>query len=1261
MTTSPVAATPAEYDVIRRLTQGLPAEFSNETDENRTITASFLRELAVWRLTNVNTTPMAISIERAIIVGALELASIGSTTAPLPPLSLTNCEIMGDVYLGDSAWTSVNLSRSRICGLTAAGLRVERNLLLNDVELASKGSVTIDLRDVVVGANLEARRFGCGREHHCRLLLDQAHVGGSVLLTGSSLSAWGEDRRALSMNGMTVNADCLLNSTTEHRFEITGDVSVVNATIGGRVSFRGARVDNAGIECLVMDGTRVGGDVLFDDHEGQHFEANGAVCLRGVSLRSSIDLTGATLVGRPDSLLLIGAQIGANFISKRLHANGAIGLTRATIGGEVRMQGASLSGTKQSGKQELFALYMNESVVRGSVFLCSDGTDRFEAKGLVDLYSAQLDRNLVMNGANVGQHLDITEVGVVYDRTIRALRPHNAEHISKGMAVDLRQARIRGKALLGAADEHRFEARGLVCLNGATIGSELFLRGARLSNNLRYTLSLNSAEIARDVFLDSSSTSRFESRGSVSGWGCTIGGGLRCKGALFRQREPNKPSGQKTGDEEFLPTERGDPATIREDEISPTERLDQAIPEEFLPAMRFDQATIRGEVFLLHTTEHPFVAKGSVLFEHARIEGDVKCDGACLFGKSEIALSLADAVITGGVLLTSSDNHRFEGRGQICLDRAQIGGNLDLTGARIRNPRIADKRDEPSATAKASAGGIALHAVDVSIGGDVHLCCAVNRRFKARGQIVLAKATIKGRLHCRGAKLHGERLPQGYRREERFPVLSLYSGVVNDKIVMEASEDYPFEAIGFVDLSHTRIGAGIICTATYFDNPLGTALSLESAKVTGDVYLTDADAKQPGRFREFRSNGDVDLQAVEISGDLSCDGSFRSERQGPDEKDQGKALIFDNGRVSHRWYVRLKSDSVGEASMRGGRVGDLDDDGGNNWGDIPTEYRDNEDKKRTWFRKRVAWRLPRWLQLLVWGEVICSYRDEAAGTPVLRGIKLRLDGFTYDRFGPWEPPKEPTDWFERPLWWLAKNLDLGVRQNMWVSRCEWLKRQYRGDNPKPEDFFPQPHEQAAKALFAMGHSFDSRRVVNDRSAHQTRCNADEVLSRLFMSLYRLGFGCGYLPNRALFTTVCWWLIGFLVTWFALSQWHGVILVKAATSTEIIRSFDNPDVYNKRPQFDPRRDVRKDDGSVIYGAYERIETRDIACTSDDIDAGLYALDTMLPVLDLHMEEKCEVSSDRPISRFLKALYAMVGWIIVALAAFTCTGAFRRIPN
>lgn len=51
--------------------------------------------------------------------------------------------------------------------------------------------------------------------------------------------------------------------------------------------------------------------------------------------------------------------------------------------------------------------------------------------------------------------------------------------------------------------------------------------------------------------------------------------------------------------------------------------------------------------------------------------------------------------------------------------------------------------------------------------------------------------------------------------------------------------------------------------------------------------------------------------------------------------------------------------------------------------------------------------------------------------------------------------------------------------------------------------------------------------------------------------------------------------------------------------------------------------------------------------------------MLPVLNLHMKDKCEISSEWPLLRMAKGAYAAIGWVIVALATFTCMGLLGRL--
>lgn len=192
----------------------------------------------------------------------------------------------------------------------------------------------------------------------------------------------------------------------------------------------------------------------------------------------------------------------------------------------------------------------------------------------------------------------------------------------------------------------------------------------------------------------------------------------------------------------------------------------------------------------------------------------------------------------------------------------------------------------------------------------------------------------------------------------------------------------------------------------------------------------------------------------------------------------------------------------------------------------------------------------------------------------------------------------------------------------------------------------------------MGHGADARRVLNDKFFHESRCCADEWLARQFMRIYRWGFGCGYLPMRAFATFLIWFALGWLGVSAAMEEndRNNVVLVRSATGVEIVRSLSRPEDLQRSPVFDEKRDRRE---GPVYASVDKVSVRDIPCT--DISPALYAFDTMLPVVDLHMMEKCEMAADAPGWRFGKAIYSAIGWIITVLAALTWTGVLRRTPE
>jgi len=116
--------------------------------------------------------------------------------------------------------------------------------------------------------------------------------------------------------------------------------------------------------------------------------------------------------------------------------------------------------------------------------------------------------------------------------------------------------------------------------------------------------------------------------------------------------------------------------------------------------------------------------------------------------------------------------------------------------------------------------------------------------FKAKGEVSLQDAIIRGRLSCadgRFIKLGGKAL--------------LANGIdVGGSVLLRDG----FWAQGEVNLVRAKIGGCLDCTGGKFINPKGTALNADGLRVEGDIFLRN----------EFEAEGVVDFKGARISGYL---------------------------------------------------------------------------------------------------------------------------------------------------------------------------------------------------------------------------------------------------------------------------------------------------------------------------------------------------------------------------------------------------------
>ena len=97
-------------------------------------------------------------------------------------------------------------------------------------------------------------------------------------------------------------------------------------------------------------------------------------------------------------------------------------------------------------------------------------------------------------------------------------------------------------------------------------------------------------------------------------------------------------------------------------------------------------AHVGASIHLRAADGKPFLAKGEVSLAGAEIGGQLACDGGHFSHPGGIALNLQRARIAGDVVLRAQGDIPFRTDGALHLSGAEIGGQLDLAGARLNHP-----------------------------------------------------------------------------------------------------------------------------------------------------------------------------------------------------------------------------------------------------------------------------------------------------------------------------------------------------------------------------------------------------------------------------------------------------------------------------------------------------------------------------------------------------------------------------------------------
>jgi len=649
-------------------------------------------------------------------------------------------------------------------------------------------------------------------------------------------------------------------------------------------------------------------------------------------------------------------------------------------------------------------------------------------------------------------------------------------------------------------------------------------------------------------------------------------------------------------------------------------------------ALMADGLRVRGDVFISGDKTR---IEGTARLLGADIGGQLSVGGgAALVCPEGVALSADGASVKGDVFI-SGDKTRIEGTARLL--GADIGGQLSIRGgaALVCPEGVALSAD--IATVKSSVlisgnktrieGETRLVSADIggqlSIHGGAALIRPEGDALSADGASVKSgvfisgdKTCIKGETRLLGADIGGQLsigggaallCPDGISlNAERATI----KGGLFLRGHVTGGPGCAFR--GILALAEARIGGGADLRGAEINEPPsrlrdqdalpapGLAIAADGLHLDGDLLLGDP-STTPSRFSAARVTGAISLDRAHITGALVMTGA-RIE-PGISAEGAEMALSLEGARIGARIECHgLPSETRGILDLRGAHTAFLDDKGGRGWG-APNRL------------------------------------DPTGPEGKLCGIQLQLDGFTFDRL----PDFDGAD---------ASHGAAADRNTVVEARLAFLRRQFPGPKPTHRDYAPQPYEQAAKVLRAMGHPPEAEQIARAKRVFRTRCRVDPWHVRALQHFLSWGFGHFYSPLRAIRTLGIAVLLGLalLVIGDAIGAWVKKVNDVALPQAQIealapaARATAVPRVPREGCWIPPARYSPAYAGVVV------------------VEAATTAFDLLIPLIDLKLDQRCEPDWDGGlVGRFfgvIRAIYSALGLVIFPLFVATVSGVAKR---
>jgi hypothetical protein len=294
-----------------------------EWDESRTIRAAVIAALALGARRPVRGRTAGVRVIGARVVGQIELRH-GRVEVPL---TLRRCRIEDTLRFDEAVTKSIDLTGSHTGRIMAEGAHVRGSLKLDDARIAGGEDFALHLDEITVDTDLSARRLRCEGP----VCLIGVQVGAVVDLSRAEVVH--PNQAAINLGGARIGRSLLLA-----RARIRGQLRLPGTSCGGMATFSGTEITDVETIALEGEGFTTGGDGFFQNG----FHAEGTVSLVGASFGGVLSFRGArvaTVNGDP-ALQCGGMQVSRGvYLTHGFHSTGEVRLIGVRIGGHLDLAG----------------------------------------------------------------------------------------------------------------------------------------------------------------------------------------------------------------------------------------------------------------------------------------------------------------------------------------------------------------------------------------------------------------------------------------------------------------------------------------------------------------------------------------------------------------------------------------------------------------------------------------------------------------------------------------------------------------------------------------------------------------------------------------------------------------------------------------------------------------------------------------------------------------------------------------------------------